>query len=434
MKRRHESVFKVEKFEIEDSSTTILPPPTPVSYDHTSSISTPALKFLNSGIKYENNPENNPENWSPYNPANTLQTSNNWAFQVTDEDRERFLCSLTSAEEVSPHATQLCLSFGQDQSLTDHLKSLILRKLNIKNDSGLPSEAGIQWATCLIKSDEFYNNLEKVDSDHVAEIVKLGGENAFIGTKYGKSLIYKFTRSCDKNVRLAVVTVLGKLDLDLMRLISDPVPLVRKMVLQRVVQLCKQEKLRLKIEGSDEANEAVDEKIIVGGRIHSKNNTETGHNLHESMLSGKNNSKPVFKFDLESIRSTYSAISKILDTDDQSIVRRYAMEAVAELSLVQPETELEIKTLIGKNDFSKSFEKIRLIDDAFSRISSGLSDNCVANQVFAADCLGTFDDAIGIEYANFVNTVVGRKPQRQVFRDKDKFFIVSKNLHKNGLS
>ena len=150
------------------------------------------------------------------------------------------------------------------------------------------------------------------------------------------------------------------------------------------------------------------------------------------MLSGKNSSKPVFKFDLESIRSTYSAISKILDTDDQSIVRRYAMEAVAELSLVQPETELEIKTLIGKNDFSKSFEKIRLIDDAFSRISSGLSDNCVANQVFAADCLGTFDDAIGIEYANFVNTVVGRKLQRQVFRDK--FFIVSKNLHKNGLS
>ena len=87
MKRRHESVFKVEKFEIEDSSTTILPPPTPISHDHTSSISTPALKFLNSGIKYENNPENNPENWSPHNPANTLQTSNNWAFQVTDEDQ-----------------------------------------------------------------------------------------------------------------------------------------------------------------------------------------------------------------------------------------------------------------------------------------------------------------------------------------------------------
>jgi hypothetical protein len=417
MKRRHESVFKLEKFEIEDSLTTILPPPTPISHDHTSSISTPALKFQNSEIKYETNPEN----WtSPHNTNNTLQTSQNWAFQLTDEDRERFLCSLTSAEEVSPHAIQLCMSFGQDQSLTDDLKSIILRKLNIKNHSGIPSEAGIQWATCLIQSDEFYKNLEKVDSDHLAEIVKLGGENAFVGTKNGESFIYKLTRSCDKNVRLAVVTVLGKLDLDLMRLISDPVPLVRKMVLQRVVQLCKQEKLRLKNEGSDAfgANEAVDEKIIVGGRIHSKN-TEIG--LHESMLSGKN-TKPVYKFDLESIRSTYSSISKILDTDDQSIVRRYAMEAVAELSLVQPDTQLEIKTLIGKNDFSKSFEKIRLVDDAFSRISSGLSDNCVANQVFAADCLGTFDDAIGIEYLlqTLDKKIMSNLRMRQSYNDKER--------------
>ena len=162
-------------------------------------------------------------------------TKYKFSAMLIDEDKEKFLLTLTSAEMVEDHAEEICQELSlRYQSLSEELKALAYRKLLLG-----PSLKGRTWAQQIISSEAFYKSFacsQAFSSEQLADMILLAGAENFENPK-NASLLYKLYRQQSKFVRIAVARVAPAFSQDFLKLAEDPSPVVRKTVMIRMSNL-----------------------------------------------------------------------------------------------------------------------------------------------------------------------------------------------------
>ena len=91
-------------------------------------------------------------------------------------------------------------------------------------------------------------------------------------------------------------------------------------------------------------------------------------------------------------------VSRLMETDDQAIVRKNACICLQKIAHKFPATKIKVKVLSSGHKDLGPIESIKIVDDAFSRIANAMSDCSVQNQITAVKCLESFSPEIGIEF------------------------------------